>query len=81
VTWYELLGTSIPFVLQKRADGGFEARPLRPYVKLEATTMKTEYNSFPLLMYSPNSRGKYAFSHHQDFSSMNHLWGGHIEYS
>lgn len=53
----------------------------RPYVKLEATTMKTEYNSFPLLMYSPNSRGKYAFSHHQDLSSMNHLWGGHIEYS
>ncbi len=42
VTWDKLLGTSIPFVLQKRADGGFEARPLRPYVKMEATTMKTE---------------------------------------
>jgi len=42
VTWDKLHGTSIPFVPQKRADGGFESRPLRPYVKMEATTMKTE---------------------------------------
>jgi hypothetical protein len=42
VTWDKLLVTNIPFVLQKRADGGFEARPLRPHVKMEATSMKTE---------------------------------------
>jgi hypothetical protein len=42
VTWDKILGTSIPFVLQKTADGGFEARPLRPYVKMEASNMKTE---------------------------------------
>jgi sphinganine C4-monooxygenase len=42
VTWDKLLVTNIPFVLQKRADGGFEARHLRPHVKMEATSMKTE---------------------------------------
>ncbi|KAH9567506.1 hypothetical protein CY35_03G030600 [Sphagnum magellanicum] len=40
--WDKLLGTHMPYVLQKRADGGLEARPLKPYVESEAKPIKAE---------------------------------------
>jgi sphinganine C4-monooxygenase len=43
VTWDKLLGTHMSYVVQKRANGGLEARPVKVYVELEdAKPIKTE---------------------------------------
>ncbi len=43
MTWDKLLGTHMSYVVQKRANGGLEARPVKVYVELEdAKPIKTE---------------------------------------